>query len=284
MRDALAEMGGPAVRDSVPELVDDRTSVVTGEFDMKKSGSSRRGLIVALAAVVIVGVLGGGAALLFSGGDTNKAAIVPAPQKSDTVATEKELPPPPPQTRPEQTQPAQQAVVTENAGESAAETTSGPVKFQVRADVRPSGRFRIDDLAWWSSSGRATEGAHKLEAMGPGFPIFQDNIYVSGDTSFAIDLAVISRDMALGDLRASAKTASDEFPPCDIYVNGSLEGSVPGFRKELKAGLYEIELRPPQGYRTDSLEYLDQKFNGARARIRVPAGKRTFAKFYLTKR
>jgi serine/threonine-protein kinase len=284
MRDALAEMGGPSVRDSVPELVDDRTSVVTGEFDMKKSPASRRSLMIGLAAVVVMAVLGGGAALLFSGGESEQPAIADNSQATDTVAMDKELPPPPAQQQPQETVPASQAALAEKAGSSASETSSGPAKYQVRADVRPSGRFRIDDMAWWSSSGRATEGSHKLEAMGPGFPIYQDNIYVSGDTSFAIDLAGAARDMALGDLRASAKTTSDEFPPCEIYVNGSLEGSVPGFRKELKAGLYEIELRPPQGYRVDSLEYLDDRFRGAKARVRVPVGKRTFAKFYLTKR
>jgi len=289
MRDALAQMGG-GMRDSVPELVEERTSVVTGEFDLGKKRGSKRGLLIGIAAVVVVAAVAVGAVFMFGGKEKAPPPIVMPSEVVDTTASdtlaqnmETELPPPPPgggQTYAEQ---QTQATSEEAEMNSEADETSGPIRYLVHVNIRPSGRFRVDEFRWWNSSGRVAEGPHRIEVMGPGFPIIQDNLYVTRDTTLTYDLVAASRDLAAGDLRASARTAANDFPPCEVYVNGASEGTVPGFRKELKAGLYEIELRPESGYRVDSVEFLGAVYRGDRARIRVPASKRSFARFYLTK-
>ena len=157
-----------------------------------------------------------------------------------------------------------------------------PDRYFIQVRVEPAGRFRIDDHGWWKRNGRILEGRHSIEAMGAGYPIYRDDFYLLGDTAFTVDLEGWSANFARADLRASARTVDDDFPRCEVYINGALAGHVPGFRQELRAGAYEIELVPADGYRVDSLKYVDEVFGGDRARIRVRPNRRTFARFYLS--
>jgi serine/threonine-protein kinase len=292
LRNALSNVGGTASRDAVPELVEEKTSVLTGQFDLGKGKkASRRGLIWSAVAALVIVVAGVLYVLQKQGGQEPaiREPVVqgePAEVDSAVAPAEDDLPPPPPVQEEESEPDTPVVAVTPPADEreTGDEEPSGPVKHRVRVQVDPGGVFRVDNYGWWQSSGRLQEGPHRIEAMAPGFPIYRDDFYVTGDTSFAIDLAAWSRHFAVGDLRASARTADQTFPDCEVYVNGYLEGEVPGFRKELRAGLYEIELRPGNAYRVDSLRYIGEVFRGPKARIQVPPSKRTFARFYLTKK
>ena len=298
MRDALAHLGGGS-RDSVPELVDERTSVLTGEFeDMAGArGSKFRPVLWGSIAALVLAVAGVG--YWMTRGDSSRPAIrepvVQSPPEdsssqqamaTDTLTGHSELPPPPPTREPAQAVDSGGLLAMDDEREppSGGPGSDEAVRHQVRVRVTPSGRFRIDDYGWWSTGGRIPPGPHRIEAMGPGFPIYRDDFYVGGDTSFTIDLNRWSSSFATGDLRASAKTADDDFPQCDIYINGGPVGSVPGFRQEVRAGLYEIEIKPPPGYRVDSMRYIGELFFNAAAVIRVPPGKRTFARYYLSRR
>lgn len=289
MREAIAGLGSAAMRDSVPELVEDKTSVITGEFETrKKDQKSKRGLLMGIGAVVVVAAIATAIALVMTGGKPEPPPIVSLPPPDttttlDTLASQggQTLPPPPPETQTEDR--SNQTAQTEEQPPEESNESSGPTRHRIVVDVTPSGRFRLDNYGWWHTGGRIAEGPHQLEAMGPGFPIVRKTIYVGRDTNITVNLAAESRDLAEGDLRASAKTSDDKFPPCDIYINGSLEGSVPGFRKQLKAGLYEINIKPETGFRADSVEYLGRVYRQIPARLQVPSGKRSFARFYLTK-
>lgn len=194
---------------------------------------------------------------------------------------------PPAQTQGVKTEKTPAVASTEAKRPQIADQPAKPVvlnKYNVSVVVKPEGRFQIDRLGWGPPSGKIEEGVHRLEAIGPGFPIVVERFKLRRDTTITVDLAVRSAGLVEGDLRVSAKSETGEFPPCQVKINGREAGLLPGLRLPLKTGAYEIELVPPGNLQVDSLQFEGDSFEGSRARIKVPPASRSFARFFLSAR
>lgn len=155
-------------------------------------------------------------------------------------------------------------------------------KYNVHVAMQPAGVFQLDSAGWGQRGGRLDEGTHRLDVMAPGYPIVSDKFQLKGDTTITVDLVARSAGLPQGELRVSARTATGDFPPCQVRINGADAGVLPGLWLPLKTGSYEIELIPPRHLRVDSLQFEGTRTSGAKARIKVPPTSRSFARFFLS--